>query len=759
MFSLQHVLKWALISVIFIGLFERQGIAKGLTVGFTWNMEERYGLDRNGNKIIDIPNSKEYVQNTEMCPGFSEPRFRVEIEPWVHLKGVDKGTCIFDIISNSVEMVQFTGQTTPTWRNDLSRFEIAPSTGSRSLGNDLSLKGFKVYPPLPPSEGLPFPGGGAVIKIPPDLPGIDPPIPTLPVGVPEYPDIPEQDHLQYACRGVGGITVCRSEEAAKARSMCSAMAGLSQSVQEMQVNVSVELSSPILGENVIVRNTKKPFTVCLPEGTINVKVSGVFEHLRSQIEEKIEVDDIIVAVMGDSYASGEGNPDFIEETDLLVSEEEVERVAKLYNYKKSEVWSLFDKFKYRNALWADDGKAAMIIENKQYNLTLPFIYNDTEGGQILKEETFLVGTKNPVMSYDMSTASPVLEEHHVMHRSSLAASSQFALMLEKSDPHTSVTYINLAMTGSETKHILDSYYNTVLDIFGDEHSTRALSPLDNLLELASNRKIDVLLISAGGNDIGFSYIIEACLARETWPKGGWGPTLEQIKKGYLTGEWAEVENDVSFLQGTLKWSTISGGGLNKLSNAYSDLINGMKLKLLQHGKIGTILITEYPTPLENSQGKVCDNILAEIHKGPIGFIERRLEIDGAEITMIKDHVLPTLNQKALEFAELASSGSMPWEKVRFVSGIYNVSKSHGLCEPEPSKYESKVYTLITTEDNGAMRWFRGMEESHRIQGPRNIYGPYDFEIQTSKGIAHPNQWGHKGIMKQILKCYMKDDCN
>ncbi len=142
---------------------------------------------------------------------------------------------------------------------------------------------------------------------------------------------------------------------------------------------------------------------------------------------------------------------------------------------------------------------------------------------------------------DLAIISPARWEDTRCHRSAAAAPSQAALALENADPHTSVTFISFACSGAtintddyDDANPLDPYapvpHSTqpagsgVLGPYdGAEHAdgdyaTPLPSQIDQLKTAlgmtdggTQSRPIDALMLSAGGNDIGFGPIASLCV--------------------------------------------------------------------------------------------------------------------------------------------------------------------------------------------------------------------------------------------------------
>ena len=115
------------------------------------------------------------------------------------------------------------------------------------------------------------------------------------------------------------------------------------------------------------------------------------------------------------------------------------------------------------------------------------------------------------------------------HRSMLSGQARAALMLEKADPHTSVTLVHLSCSGATIKTGLNEAYGgqDVEGVLDPLLSTRLntsytgipaqsdiIPQLDAALEKTLGREVDAMVISIGGNDVHFSDIINDCVMGE-----------------------------------------------------------------------------------------------------------------------------------------------------------------------------------------------------------------------------------------------------
>ena len=91
-------------------------------------------------------------------------------------------------------------------------------------------------------------------------------------------------------------------------------------------------------------------------------------------------------------------------------------------------------------------------------------------------------------------------------RSAQAAPAQAALRLEQADRRSTVTFVHLACSGASIQRGILA-----------PQSTGIPAQIDALAALAKATPIDAIVISVGGNDIGFGTILETCLLNNDCP--------------------------------------------------------------------------------------------------------------------------------------------------------------------------------------------------------------------------------------------------
>ena len=288
----------------------------------------------------------------------------------------------------------------------------------------------------------------------------------------------------------------------------------------------------------------KQATVDLPEGTYSVRLEA--DHLRgsrrpSITRTTIDVNDILVVSIGDSYASGEGDP-----------------VRPGY-------------YVFRSPRWAASPNPAMNLENAN------------------------------------------------AHRSTLAGPAQFALALERDDPHTSVTFVSVANSGAT----IDRGLLGPMPSIGDKADILP-AEVDEVRQIVGDRPIDVLTVSIGGNDVGFSSRIEELTTNTL--RGT--PTLDAI----------QADTDAALANLPAQYA--------KLDTALDGLGPGQ------------VLITEYPDLSRDDQGRFAAVRVAGI-----------TAIDAAGTQFASEDIVAPLNRTIQ-----AAASANGWT---YVDGIFSDFRTHG----------------------------------------------------------------------------------
>ncbi len=174
---------------------------------------------------------------------------------------------------------------------------------------------------------------------------------------------------------------------------------------------------------------------------------------------QVNVRDILVVAIGDSYGSGEGNPELPQKFTL--------------------------RWPYRNKTAAELSTADLHgISTSQF----PWAWQVDTTAQAL---------------WARSGDVLMTQQSRLAHRSVLAYSAQYAMALEKADPRTSVTYVSVAQSGATIPTLINQP-----NVAAEDDATPLPPQLPELAEIVGDRPIDTLVISIGGNDAGFADIVK-----------------------------------------------------------------------------------------------------------------------------------------------------------------------------------------------------------------------------------------------------------
>lgn len=369
----------------------------------------------------------------------------------------------------------------------------------------------------------------------------------------------------------------------------------------------------------------------------------------------VAVRDHLIVVLGDSYASGEGNP----ESNFVTG------------------GAFFDEVV---GLWADDGGA----------------------------------DPDAVVAFD----------HRRAHRSTLAAGAQAALELELADPRSSVTLVFLASSGAAIESgILGPHGGVVYELpEGGEVAPDLAPQLEELAGLlgcggaagppACDRVVDALVVSVGGNDIGFGAIWGGLVALD--PLLDVGGAYDRLVEEVLVSAQERID---------------------RLPDLFEQLAAGVAAAV----ETEVVLVTAYPsatTTVADGRVVTCPEVAALLPG---------LEIDAAELDLADERVIDPLND-----AIAAAAADHGWV---FVDGHLEAFQGHGMCGTAPyppEDYPGNPYpAFVSVPDDPAVRWFRQAEESAAIQGTpdQDFFRP---ENLATRGTLHPNEYGHQVIKAALV---------
>ncbi|MBD0369295.1 MAG: hypothetical protein ICV60_00465 [Pyrinomonadaceae bacterium] len=347
-----------------------------------------------------------------------------------------------------------------------------------------------------------------------------------------------------------------------------------------------------------------PYNVDKPE-TINV--SARFPDGGSKIGPlPVTVVDKLIVGLGDSYAAGEGNPDIPARFTLQKKDPDF---FKKFLLGASQ--ALKSRFKYTQEPRKDDYKGAEVgwLDNR-------------------------------------------------CHRSMYSYQFQTALRLALSNPQEAITYVSYSCSGATTDQIINEREGSKE---GGGHVQPQLEALRKVLanETGNPREIDYLLLSTGGNDIGFADFIAYVVT------GGW--TRRLVAFGINEGS---LEKGAVKIATTLMGNGDKKGNYFKLKEALLDKPYGIRIKGCGDNKpcAKRILLTPYPDIFRDENGNPCKADRKEFDN-PFGPDDKR----EARINLLLKYIFPPLNDLQLR--------RVPAELGWTVVTDRNMARysSHGFC--------------------------------------------------------------------------------
>lgn len=407
--------------------------------------------------------------------------------------------------------------------------------------------------------------------------------------------------------------------------------------------------------------------------TLNVVAA---DGSRSTQQQTINVRDILIVSIGDSYASGEGNPDFGQ----FVSGT-------------------------GTAKWADAPNSAQA------------------------------------------------------HRSSYSAPAIAAWELEQSDPHTSVTFVSVAIGGAKIlEGIVNprAFWNTeshgrdewsvpfyednarvrqLADLLDSnsvfEHPSRpSKGQLDMVRDIVGNRSIDALTVNIGGNDAGF---VDALT-------------------GLLMGSGA---NDLRGVDSKFRTE------IDRLPEKYAQMSTAIDALGVARDRV---FITEYPDPTGDANGNTSVPVLDDLIVVPGLAQALNWKIDATELAWARGTGLRMLND-----AVHAAARTHGWN---LVGGIEEAFRKHGMGagseswfnSPQDSRLKQGPFTTLT----GAAVKAQQIISSPIVAAIETVLGPIGeivkplvfggtfalaetLDLISTQGTAHPNERGVAEMGKFLQK--------
>lgn len=422
------------------------------------------------------------------------------------------------------------------------------------------------------------------------------------------------------------------------------------------------------GRHLVRRGLLAALEVELPEGryrvSLEVEAALPWGTVRGRAGREVQVEDLLVVALGDSYAAGEGNP-------------ELPQVEGL-----------------RAAAWAD------------------------------------------------APGDPAAEAAHAAaHRSTASWPAVAALALERGDPATSVTFVSVAATTA----------SVAAGVLGAQPGVADASQLEQVAKVVGGRRIDLLLLSIGGNDIGFARIVRGLVdADRLADPVCYGTDLENIWAAAQDGDWGRG----SALRLSLPWGlgcratrTPGGPTLRGLGGLPAEL-DRLAAAVEEALHPGAVFLMEYPDPTGSGSGHAqCREIVGDVTP-PFGFHE----ISRSEQDQGLARVVQPLNRALAEAA--ARHG---WTLVGGIAAAF--AAGHGYCAATPhyaggtpggglGENIDGWYRHPASQEasdlsaSAGVSWYRTAGQSMALQGPGSAW--------ETMGTLHPNELGQLAMARALL---------
>jgi hypothetical protein len=293
---------------------------------------------------------------------------------------------------------------------------------------------------------------------------------------------------------------------------------------------------------------------------------------------------------------------------------------------------------------------------------------------------------NPATWQSSAEGAPERATDLSCHRSSRAWPRQVADGFRESTGRP-VEFTSFACSGAEIPDLIDKPYKGV----GQNCNDGVGGQLCEVERRFEGKQIDALLVSIGGNDVGFGPTVTHCVVA---PDCGTNPPI-------VDG----ATNDIA-------------AGERKLAELYTAFARRIE-EINRRGKvtIHNVYLVEYPIPLRDEHGNICN---AGRPLPGMPWTRPTLDaldaIGAREAKWAAEVVMPSLNRMVQQGAGMIrDDGGAPYGF--FVGGVVERFRQHGYCAEN--------------------RWINLLRESFARQG--------DFP-----GAVHPNIQGQQGYRDAVL---------
>lgn len=270
---------------------------------------------------------------------------------------------------------------------------------------------------------------------------------------------------------------------------------------------------------------------------------------------------------------------------------------------------------------------------------------------------------------------------------------------------------NLACSGARTATAVGSEFKPGIDFYSDTSGRKGQAQL--LKELASQRNIDMVVLSIGGNDFNFASIVQTCVTN------------------FLTSPswWPNYCYDDSSVSSNFT-SSARSANTAKVKQAVLNVAKAMADARYQPTD-WTLVVQTYPSPIPTATGfRYSQSGYTRQSTGGCGLWNR--DADWANTT-----ALPAINQAVRDGAAQAG---LPNYRIMELSSSMNGRR---LCEKGVGLLEERG--ISTWQSPGAVD---NSEWIAQIRTLSTVFGPY--QVQES---IHPNYWGQLALRSCVRQAW------
>ena len=276
------------------------------------------------------------------------------------------------------------------------------------------------------------------------------------------------------------------------------------------------------------------------------------------------------------------------------------------------------------------------------------------------------------------------------HRSMLSGPAQAALMAERADAGSSISFVPLGCSGATVPEGLLGEYRGI-----QPDGEVEPSQLDLVNQIQEGREIDALMVSIGANDVGFSDIVIFCAKVVDCPNRRFDPDQP----------WKEAPPPARPL------GEVAADSIAEMERRYA----AVDERLTDAIPVDRVFIVEYFDPTRGGLDADGDERFCRVAIPPLG------EIAPGESQWARREVLVPLNEQVA-----AAAKAHGWTLAENVDETF---QDHGICTEK------------------GQRWIRRPDESVVRQAAPGLSTSALFARVS--GTLHPNELGHLATAELI----------